>query len=93
LFKSKKSVFGSGRMTSMFIKFLKDRFKNGFSWEDLAFLSFLIIVFWLCVILNAVITIQTQIPLFMLLFIPLEVFMLIVMAEFSLTRPSTIIYI
>jgi len=80
-------------MKSMFILFLKDRFKDGFSWEDLAFLSFLIIVFWLFVILNAVITIQTQIPLFMLLFVPLEVILLIGMAECSLTRPQKIIYI
>ena len=80
-------------MTSMFIKFIKDRYKCGFSWEDIAFLSFLIIVFWLCVILNAIITIQMQTSIWLLLFIPLEVFMLMIMAEFSLTRPPRIIYI
>ena len=80
-------------MSSMFIKFIKDRFKNGFNWEDLAFLSFLIIVFWLFVILNTVIRIQTQMPILLLLLIPLEVFLLIVIAEFSFTRPATVIYI
>lgn len=71
-------------MSSKFIKFLKDRFKNGFSWEDLAFLSVLIIIFWTCVILNSAVTLQAQMPIYLIILIPLEVILLIQIAEYSI---------
>lgn len=77
----------------MFIRFLKDRYKNGFSWEDIAFCSTLIIFFWVFVVLNVIITFQMQTSIWLFLFVPLEVALLMMMAEFSFERPPKIIYI